>query len=219
MMTFNFKREWISLTAIAITALLSVIFYPMLPDMIPIHWGLSGQPDNFAPKLQALVLMPLGALLLYGILYAAPLLDPKRASLERSAETYILIRNVVLVFFMFMHGLTLYTTLQDNQTLTPGFITLGVGLLFMVLGNYMPRMKPSWIAGIRTPWTLSNDRVWTKTHRLGGRTFVVGGLLVCLTAFLPPAVSAVVTLVAVLTAALIPVLYSYWLWRHETSRT
>jgi uncharacterized membrane protein len=218
MMTFNIKREWISLAAIVGIALLSVIFYPALPDVIPIHWDVNGQPDNFAPKLQALTLVPVGALLLYGILYFAPLLDPKRANLERSADTYRLIRTVVMLFFLFIHAATIYATLQGNQMLDTAWMTVAMGVLFIILGNYMPRMKPSWIAGIRTPWTLSSDTVWIKTHRIGGWAFVISGLIICLTAFLPPTISTGMMVVAIAGAIIVPIAYSYMIWQREAKK-
>jgi uncharacterized membrane protein len=215
MLTFQLKREWLAVASLAGMVLLSLVLYPALPEQMPIHWNIQGEADGFAPKATALISMPLVALALYGFLYVAPLLDPKRTSLERSAETYILIRSITMLFFLFMHGLTLYSTFQPNQQLASGGLTLGMGLLFVVLGNYMPRMKPSWIAGIRTPWTMSSDTMWTKTHRLGGRTFVVGGLVVCLALFLPTVAGAVVMIAALVVAAGIPIVYSYLLWRRE----
>jgi uncharacterized membrane protein len=215
MLTFNFRREWLSLTAIAAMFLISLIIYPSLPDVIPTHWDINGQADNFAPKSVGAWALPALSIVLYAILYLAPYFDPKRASLERSADTYILIRTVTMLFFLFIHSMALYSTFQGDQSLSTMWLTLGMGVLFMVLGNYMPRMKPSWIAGIRTPWTISSETVWTKTHRFGGRVFVLGGLVVCLTAFLPIVAGTILMIATLATTTLIPIAYSYWIWRQE----
>lgn len=215
MMTFNLKREWLSLAAIVAMFVISLLIYPYLPDVIPTHWNIEGQADDFAPKSIGAWALPVLSIVIYGILYIAPFFDPKRTSLERSADTYIIIRTVTMLFFLFMHGLTLYSTLQSDQSLSTTWMTVGMGLLFIVLGNFMPRMKPSWIAGIRTPWTLSSETVWTKTHRMGGRMFVMGGIVVCLTAFLPIVAGTIVMIVALIFATITPVAYSYWLWRQE----
>lgn len=216
MTTFNIKQEWISVVALAAMLALSVLLYPSLPDVIPIHWDYSGQPDDFAPKLQAVFGLPLGAILVYALLFIVPKIDPRRASLERSAETYILIRTVVMVFFLFIHALALFGSMRPEQTLNATWVTVGMGLLFLALGNYMPRMRPSWIAGIRTPWTLSSDRVWTQTHRVGGRTFVLAGVLICAATLLPSPLGGALIAGALAFAVLFPIAYSYWLWRQET---
>ena len=215
MLTFNLKREWLSLATILAMFVVSLLVYPSLPDVIPTHWDINGQADNFAPKSIGAWALPVLSIALYALLYLAPYFDPKRASLERSADTYILIRTVTMLFFLFIHSLSLYSTFQGDQSLSTVWLTIGMGLLFIVLGNYMPRMKPSWIAGIRTPWTMSSETVWTKTHRFGGRVFVIGGIVVCLTAFLPIVTGTIVLIVALAAASLIPVGYSYWVWRQE----
>ncbi|MBV9107877.1 MAG: SdpI family protein, partial [Gemmatimonadetes bacterium] len=92
----------------------------------------------------------------------------------------------------------------------------GMGLLLMVIGNYLPRIRSNWWMGIRTPWTLESERVWRDTHRVGGRTFVAGGLLCAIAAFLPEPFSTFVPSAALALGALIPVVYSYVAYRRET---
>lgn len=215
MLTFTLKREWLSIAAIVAMFLISLLLYPSLPEVIPTHWNINGQPDEFTPKTIGAWALPVLSILVYLGLYVAPYFDPKRASLERSADTYILIRTATMYFFLFIHGLSLYGALQGEQSLSTAWLLVGMGILFIVLGNYMPRMKPSWIAGIRTPWTISSETVWTKTHRMGGRLFVLGGIVIALSSFLPIIWSTVVMVTALTITVLTPVLYSYWLWRQE----
>jgi uncharacterized membrane protein len=93
---------------------------------------------------------------------------------------------------------------------------IGIGVLFMVLGNYLPRIRSNWWMGIRTPWTLESETVWRETHRLGGRTFVVSGAVATLASLLlqPPA-SVFVTMAALGVGGLVPVVYSYVIWKRE----
>jgi uncharacterized membrane protein len=96
-------------------------------------------------------------------------------------------------------------------------VPIGVGVLLIVIGNLLPRARPNWFVGIRTPWTLSSDRVWEKTHRFGGHVFVAGGILIVLAA-LVTAQWAQVILVAVVTVSVASVLiYSYLEWKREQS--
>jgi uncharacterized membrane protein len=89
----------------------------------------------------------------------------------------------------------------------------GVGVMFVVLGNYMPRIRSNWWMGIRTPWTLENEEVWRRTHRFGGRTFVAGGVVTIAASLLLGGRSAWVSLAAMVIAGLSPVVYSYVVWR------
>jgi uncharacterized membrane protein len=92
----------------------------------------------------------------------------------------------------------------------------GVGILFLALGNYLPRLRSNWWMGIRTPWTLDNEEVWRRTHRLGGWSFALGGLLCVLGALLLPVeVAGIVGLCSLGAAAVVPVVYSYVIWRQQ----
>lgn len=96
-------------------------------------------------------------------------------------------------------------------------IIVGVGLFLLLLGNVLPRVRPNWFIGIRTPWTLSSDRAWEKTHRVGGYILSAAGLVVVVSAALPDAWKTWVILVAVAAASLSTVVYSYFAWRQEAA--
>jgi uncharacterized membrane protein len=98
------------------------------------------------------------------------------------------------------------------------FTPFMVGALLILLGNVMPRARPNWMFGIRTPWTLSNDRVWERTHRLGGVLFVIAGAALVLAALLFPSATFHVIIVAVVGASVVPLVYSYFAWRQESAR-
>jgi uncharacterized membrane protein len=89
--------------------------------------------------------------------------------------------------------------------------------MLVVIGNVLPRARPNWLFGIRTPWTLSSDRVWERTHRLGGVTFVIAGALLAVSVLLAPKFALPIIIGASVAASMIPVVFSYFAWRQEAS--
>ncbi len=184
-----------------------------LPERVAVHWNATFHADRWAARTELLVL-PAIAL---AICVFAPLLrriDPRRADYARWDETFWLVINLIVLLMAVMHvamiGFNLGWPL-DMRTVILG----GLGMVFVGLGNYMPRVRRNWWMGFRTPWTLSSDRVWRETHRLGGRLLVLGGLDLVVAAFLPRVAAPWVALAGVAVAVLVPTVYSYLLWRQE----
>jgi uncharacterized membrane protein len=126
-----------------------------------------------------------------------------------------MIVNVTIVFLTAVHIVVIGTALGWPVDV-PKVIGVGMGLLFMALGNEMGRLRPNWFAGIRTPWTLSDPENWRRTHRFGGKVFFVAGLLIAVAnLLLPVTASAFVILAGALGAAVLSVGYSYLLWRQQ----
>jgi uncharacterized membrane protein len=96
-------------------------------------------------------------------------------------------------------------------------LPIGIGILLVLIGNLLPRARPNWFVGIRTPWTLSSDRVWEKTHRIGGRVFVAGGILILLSALGPPRLSSIVLVTVIVLCTATVLIYSYAEWKREQS--
>jgi uncharacterized membrane protein len=200
----------------ALAAVVSVWAYPQLPSTVVTHWSLHGQPDGYSSRLWAVTALPVLIVLLTGLFRVLPKVDPKGANYEKFLSTYWLIANAVVTFVGVGHGLVVanglgYTVQVDR------LLPVGLGLLLAFLGNYMTRVEPNWFVGIRTPWTLSSDAVWRKTHRTAGWLLVFGGLIIAGGAFLPRPVFVPLS-VAVVTVALgIPVVQSYVLWKRDQS--
>jgi uncharacterized membrane protein len=201
-------------TVAGVMLLVTVLVWPALPERIPTHWGISGEVDGWSNRWPGAFIMPAAGLALWLLLPVLRKLDPRRANYERFDETFWLVLNLLLVFFAVMHVLTLGAALGLVGDVTRWVVAL-LGLMMVVLGNYLPRVRSNWWMGVRTPWTLENERVWRDTHRLAGRTFLAGGLVAMLAALLPPATRFWVGMGALMVGAMVPVVYSYVLWRRE----
>ena len=143
---------------------------------IPIHWGFDGTVDGYAPKEVGLLLLPLLTAGLAGLLAMIPRFEPRRANLERSGKAYGATWVVIVSLLGAIHVLAVAVALGAGLDVTR-LILIAVGVVFGVIGNYLPKVRPNYLMGIRTPWTLASDLSWVRTHRLGGRLFVVEGLV------------------------------------------
>lgn len=146
-----------------------------------------------------------------------PRLDPRRANYEKFGETYDLVVTAVMVVLLCMHVLALGVALGwpvPIGRLAP----LIVGALLMVVGNVLPRARPTWFFGIRTPWTLSSDRVWERTHRVGGYMMIVAGATIALSGLLWPRWGGTTAVLSGAALSLGLLGYSYVAWRRETAR-
>jgi uncharacterized membrane protein len=195
------------LALIALMIVVGVIVYPSLPAQIPTHWGASGQIDAWSAKSVWSVFLPvIIASGLYLLLWLMPYLDPKRGNLIRSKRVYGIVLELVVGLMTVVFVGTLMASFNQAFPMAQ-ILEFGAGVMFIVLGNYMGRVKRNWTLGVRYSWTLSDDTVWAKTNRLGGRLFMVAGALSVVGAFLSPLAGVVFLLVPALV--ILPVTYVY----------
>lgn len=191
--------------------------YPLLPEVIPIHWNASGEIDGWAPRSQAFILAAvcLGVSLLLRFL---PLLDPKRNSYRQFSRGYFAVRLVCATFFCLMQGVTLASAFHPAALPIDRLTFGGMGLVFCVMGNFMPKFKHNYFCGIRTPWSLASEENWWRTHRLAGLFWFWGGLAIAVLAvFLGGTALTLAAVVVLSVVGLVPAVYSWWLW--QTGRT
>ena len=191
--------------------------YPLLPEVIPIHWNASGEIDGWGPRSQAFILAAvcLGVSLLLRFL---PLLDPKRNSYRQFSRGYFAVRLVCAAFFCLMQGVTLASAFHPAALPIDRLTFGGMGLVFCVMGNFMPKFKHNYFCGIRTPWSLVSEENWWRTHRLAGLFWFWGGLAIAVLAvFLGGTALTLAAVVVLSVVGLVPVVYSWWLW--QTGRT
>jgi immunity protein, SdpI family len=208
------RSRWFGILVAAVTAAISVWAYPRLPPTVATHWGLDGTPDGYSSRLMAVSIMPLVLVCMTVIFNVLPKVDPRRENYARFLSSYWLIANAVIVFLLVAHAMIIASGLGFDVKIDR-LMPLGVGLLFVFLGNYLTRVEPNWFIGIRTPWTLSSDSVWRRTHRTGGWLMVIGGLILAASAFVPRPAFLVLFVATIVIVAVIPIVQSYVLWKRE----
>ena len=191
--------------------LLGGILWKDLPASLPSHFGLDGQADGFSSKLEVVFLIPLVMLGLHFFAVVVTSLDPKASHVSPKMKT--------LVYWLvpFISGLVQLSIYGAAFGLIGNSTRIGlvmVGIVFLVVGNYLPKTKQNYTVGIRLPWTLDSEENWNKTHRLAGRLWVLGGLIILVNGFLSWAVFYVFFGV-LLVMVLVPIFYSYWISRSQ----
>lgn len=202
--------DLIGLLCVLSLGVLAAWLYPDLPDRVPIHWGGGGTADGFAAKPVGTALNVSLPLIAYLALRFFPLISPSGFRMTRSRRV-VDILNVTLVLVLTGIGATALLTAAGNFVQMRDIAPFAIGVIFVVLGNYMGKLEPNWIIGIRTPWTLASEEVWYGTHRVCRWVFLLSGLVLMAAPLLP--VPPVATLLAVVFAVVIvSVGYSFALY-------
>jgi uncharacterized membrane protein len=201
-------RKWISLLIVVAAFTVSAIVYPRLPATIPTHWDLSGQPNGWSSRLWGAWLIPVFLLGMWALVQVIPKIDPRGSNYAKFGGAFEAIIDTIMLFVLALHIVALRSAL-GHPVQMQRVLPIGVGVLLIVIGNLLPRARPNWFVGIRTPWTLSSDRVWEKTHRFGGRVFVAGGLLIAIASVLWVSEAHIVLVVVMTLVASSVVVYSY----------
>lgn len=208
------------LTAIVLLvgmALTAVVLWPVAPDRLLVHWNAAGQIDRWAGKAEGLLLLPVATAAIYLMLWGLPRLDPRREHVVAFRGVLAVLRLTLVGFMAAVYAAAL--AIGFGHPVDMGYLTgLAIGLLFVIMGNYLPKVPSNWFVGIRTPWTLSSERSWNQTHRLAGKAFVLAGLALIGLTLVRPQWLAVGTAVVLTAAVLGPVVYSYLVWRHDPDR-
>lgn len=208
-------RKWIPLVLVAVALVFSLVVYGRLPERMATHWNALGEPDGYSSRLVGAFLLPGTMLAMWGILRAIPVIDPRRANIEKFRDTYETMVTAILLMLTIIHVTVLGNALGwpiPVARVTP----LVIGAFFILLGNLLPRFRSNFFMGIRTPWTLSSETVWTKTHRVGGYLMVAAGALIMAAAFAPARFFTWIVLVSAFGMGIAMVVYSYVAWRAET---
>ncbi|HEX4935760.1 MAG TPA: SdpI family protein [Gemmatimonadaceae bacterium] len=209
-------RRLVQPLLVALAFIASALAWGRLPGRVPMHWNLAGEVDRYGSRLSGAFMIPLMMLFIWGMMRVLPKIDPRRANYAKMEGTYELVITMVLASTLVLHVVMLGAALGYPIAIDT-VVPLVIGALFMVLGNVLPRAKPNWWFGVRTPWTLSNDRVWVRTHRVAGYTMLIAGLALVVLAFIPGDAMKLALLVGAGLAAGVPVVYSYIAWRQENT--
>ena len=209
--------ELLAVLIITVQILVSIVSYPFLPDSVPSHWDVSGQVNGYLPKLVNALLYPLLSIGIYALVRVLMTVGP-RLGYQNQPKTSIGIVNLildgVLLFLLIVQLAT--TAFALGVPIDLSFvICLSISVLFIFLGNYMGKLRRNFWAGIRTPWTLTSDVVWERTHRLGGWLFVLAGLLGVIMSFIP-ALRLWGLMAVIFVVVIVLVVYSYVIYQRLT---
>ncbi len=209
------KSDIYNVIIIACSILLTIIVYNKLPDLVPTHWNTMGEIDKYSPKAFGAFMAPVIMIFTWSGMKFLPKIDPRKKNYEKFDKSYSVIVSILLTFFLVIHAVTLLAALGYGISIEK-IIPLIVGVLFFVIGNYLPKSKSNFFYGIKTPWTLSSEVSWRKTHRLGGKLFVVAGIVCILSSFLLNGnIKAVVFFIAIMIAAIVPIVASYFYAKND----
>lgn len=209
------KKEFILLFIIALGFALGLYMYPILPEKVPIHWNVYGQIDNYGSKIWLVLWVPLLNLGIYLMMLLIPFIDPKKKNYSLFEGSYKLLRNIIVLFFFAIYLFVLFASIGFVVKVEK-VVPIIVAVMLTLIGNYMGTFKQNFFVGIKTPWTLSDSEIWNKTHRIGGRIWVLGGILMILsTLLLKSSINFAVFMSIILIMVFVPIVYSYVLYARK----
>lgn len=209
------NKQTLLLTSIVILLpiLVGMILWDRLPDQVVTHWDANGTPNGWSSKVFAVFGLPLSLLALHWICTTVTSADPKIKTLNKKLVTIILWICPLISLFS---AITTYAEALDLNLQINLLVTIFVGTVFVIIGNYLPKCEQNYTVGIKLPWTLNSKENWNRTHRIAGPVWVVCGVLMILSIFMDSKV--VIILILVLTAVLIPTLYSYLYYKKQEQK-
>ncbi len=208
------KSELFSAILIIVLIAASFYFYSHFPAVVVTHWNFQGQPNGWSGRAFAAFFFPALLIALYLLFIFLPNLDPRKERYAEFAKTYNVFRNLIIAVLAAVYFVASFNNLGANLSVNL-WVPAAIGVLFIVLGNYLGKIKPNWFVGIRTPWTLSSETVWNKTHRFGGKVFIFGGLLMILSGFGPEAWRLPLFIADIIILLFGTVVYSYLVYLKE----
>jgi len=209
------RYDYITIAAIIAMFITALVVWNRLPDELPVHWNAAGEVDRYGGKFEGLLLMPLMALGTYLLILFLPKIDARRKNQDPMLLSFIaLITTLLLVVIYF----TTVAIAFGYDIPLPRVLSFAMGILFLLMGNVMPKVQSNWFIGVRTMWTLESEHSWFMTHRLAGWVFSVGGIVLLLTSFFLPMRGLYIPIIVLVVATLLLIPYSYFVWRGDKAR-
>ena len=209
------KNKWkllISSIVILLPVIAGLILWERLPEKMATHWGFNSEADGWSDRPFAVLALPLIMLAVHWICVIVTAADPKNRDQTQKAVSLIF---WICPFVSLFTGAIIYAAALGMDFGMNTVLPVFMGLIFVVIGNYLPKCKQNYTVGIKVPWALENEENWNATHRFGGKVWVIGGVLLMLCAFLPKAVMYYVFFVIVILLPIIPTIYSYMYYRRH----
>lgn len=202
------RKKWILILMTGVSMVLAVALYGMMPDMMVTHWGFYGQPNGWMSRFWGMAMLPIINILMLGIYFFVPRFEPNKDNIASFRKDYdrlmLWIFGVINYIFVLSFMYNLGVVFDMGKMIMPG-----LGILYIIIGTTLPKTKQNYMVGIRTPWTLASEMVWKKSHQLGGKLFIISGLLTLLAIFFPSEWGFFVSIGSVLLSSLIVVVYSW----------
>jgi len=199
---------------VVISFLIGLYFYPQLPDQMASHWNAKGEVDGYMTKFWGVFLMPLVMIFMALIYFFIPRIDPLKKNIEKFRKYFEGFILVMLLFFLYIYVLTLVYNLGYEFNMGQ-FMFPAMGFLFYYCGVLIKNAKRNWFIGIRTPWTLSSDKVWDKTHAIGGKLFQAVGIIAFIGVLFPDYMIWIL-FVPLFSVVIFTIAYSYFEYKKIT---
>lgn len=209
----NKKLFMISVVACFIPIILGLLFYNQLPEQMPIHWNAAGEVDDYTSKIFALFGLPMILLVFHMALVWVTDKDPKYMNIPK--VMYVIIYFLIPIISTICVGFSINTALPNGLDINiSSTLPLVLGIIFLFVGNYLPKCKQSYTVGIKTPWALHDEENWNKTHRLAGFLWIIGGILIIICSlFFSTMVNPFFVIILAMTV--IPYVYSYLIYKKK----
>ena len=205
----------VSLVLILIAVAFGAAVYNQLPERVASHWDANDQVNGTMSRFWGVFLMPLIALGMLALFLVVPSIDPMKANIATFRPIFNAFIVAIIVLLLYLHVLTIVWNLGYHSFHMSTLLLPALGLIFILTGLLLRQAKRNFFIGIRTPWTLSSDRVWDQTHRVGAVLFIACGVLTFFGALLPGQTAYLLVLVPIFAATIFLLVYSYWLYRQE----
>ncbi|CAN5416104.1 SdpI family protein [soil metagenome] len=194
----------------------SAYAWTRIPDgaWLPTHWGANGEVDGYGSKGFALFIMPAAGAIIAALNLVLPSIDPRRKHLARSQRGYTAIWCVLMAWMAIIHCALISIYLGSNLRMAQIMPVL-IGILFVVIGNFMGKIRSNFFMGVRTPWTLSSEESWNRTNRLGGLLFMAIGVIAAIAGLIDGKFFAVALMATLPLSTLVLVVYSYIVWKND----
>lgn len=208
----NKKKLILTSIVILLPILIGLILWNKLPDQVPTHWNSAGEVDGWSSKVFAVFGLPIVLFAVHWMCILVTSVDPKKQNIEGKVLWIVfwICPIISLLVGMLSYGAALGVEFKVDK------IMLAImGIMFIVIGNYLPKCKQSYTVGIKLPWTLNDEENWNRTHRMGGKLWVISGIILLLSMLLSTSAMAIVVLAVVGVSVLVPTVYSYLLFREK----
>ena len=206
----------IVLILIAVAVIAGVLLWDQLPEQMASHWNVNDEVDGYTSKFWGVFLMPLVVLGMFGLFIFLPNMDPLKANIATFRGAFNLFIVLITVFMLYIHVLTLAWSLGYQDFKISAAMLPFLGVVFIFIGYLLKQAKRNFFIGIRTPWTLSSNHVWNKTHQLGSVLFIASGALAIIGSFFGGMTAFWLLFVPLMGSTLFLFFYSYILYRNET---